>query len=304
MHALRAQLPEAEVVLVDNGAADARLAPLAASLGNIQLIAGHGNVGYARGNNIGVRVAKGTHVLIMNPDTRLTAVDADRLTALLADEPFGLVVPLHVEKDGTRQFHIAPGRHWFSEFIRDHIWGVLVPREWAVSSNRWSGSAQTKGAWVGGSIFLAHRGEFLRVGGLDERFFIYYEDRELSDRYRAAGFPIRPNGCLVATHSAGGAFEGDDTNIRGMTWAVLGFVQYTYLRDGPISARAARGLLLASYRVIGGALLALSRLARGRLGRLTRKGQQLLDIRRSVTEPFLPEGGSNCYPNARSRSPA
>lgn len=137
------------------------------------------------------------------------------------------------------------------------------------------------------------------MGGLDERFFIYYEDRDLSDRYRSAGLPIKTNACVVASHSGGGAFQDDDKNILGLTWALLGWLQYTYLHDGPVAARAARGLLLASYGIIGGGLLALSRVSSGRVRRLRRKGEQMLELRRSVTEPVLPDAATDCYPDAR-----
>lgn len=297
--ALRAELPEAEVVLVDNGADDTRLAEVAAKLPNSQLIAGHGNVGYARGNNLGARMAKGTHILIMNPDTRIVSIDTQQLTEVLGDVPFGLVTPLHIEENGARRFHIAPGRNWFRELIAQHIWELLRAREWRGGGSRWSGSMDVRNPWVGGSIFLARRDEFLRMGGLDERFFIYYEDRDLSDRYRSAGLPIRMNSCVTATHMGGGAFQDDDKNIRGLTWTLLGWLQYTHLHDGPVAARAARRFLFVSYGVIGAGLLAVSRIRCGRSGRLRRKGEQMFELRRSITAPYLPDAAADCYPDAR-----
>lgn len=297
--ALRAQLPEAEIVLVDNGADDTRLAEVATKLPNSQLIAGHGNVGYARGNNLGARMASGTHILIMNPDTRIVSIDTQQLAEMLGDVPFGLVTPLHIEEDGARRFHIALGRTWFGELCATHIWAILRSREWTGGRSRWTGSMDVRNPWVGGSIFLARRDEFLRMGGLDERFFIYYEDRDLSDRYRSAGLPIRMNACVTAAHMGGGAFQDDDKNIRRLTWGLLGWLQYTYLRDGPAAAHAARRLLFASYRVIGGGLLAASRIPSGRSGRLQRKGEQLFELRRSVTAPYLPDAAADCYPDAR-----
>src|SRR3954452_11934146 len=88
--ALRAGLPDCEIVLVDNGESDERLGTLDREIGNAKLVRGHGNVGYGRANNLGIAAASGTHVLVVNPDAQLVSADRAQLTRLLVNEPFGI----------------------------------------------------------------------------------------------------------------------------------------------------------------------------------------------------------------------
>lgn len=60
-----------EVIVVDNGSTDGTV-DIIRSFGEVRLISGHGNVGYGAANNIGVEVARGDYVVILNPDTIVT----------------------------------------------------------------------------------------------------------------------------------------------------------------------------------------------------------------------------------------
>ena len=93
------------VVLVDNGnSADTRKAVdgLAAADDRLRILRGHGNVGFARGCNLGAKASTGSHVLLLNPDCVLRPGVVARGLQVLADNPGTGALTVRVENtDGT-----------------------------------------------------------------------------------------------------------------------------------------------------------------------------------------------------------
>jgi N-acetylglucosaminyl-diphospho-decaprenol L-rhamnosyltransferase len=293
---LRHGLPDCEIVLVDNGRSEDRLRALVDRFDNLRWVHGHGNVGYGRGNNIGVAAASGTHVMIVNPDTRLVSADHAQLAKLLGCEPFGIAAPMHLDEDGEQRYHVYPGDNWLVHFFAGQILAPLYPRELA-GRERLS-SPEKDGAWIGGSFVLFRADEFTALGGFDERFFLYYEDRDITDRYRKAGLPVRTDPSLVAAHAGGGAFASEEAGILRSVWRILGWVQYVHIWDGHRPAAAVLRMLLAAYGGIAALLLAVSR-RRSSAGRLQRKGRELAAVRRNVlgARSLLPDVAADSYPD-------
>ncbi|HET7729194.1 MAG TPA: glycosyltransferase [Usitatibacter sp.] len=187
-------LGEVALHVVDNSPADAKgeaagaLAAWPAQAGSIELLAGHGNLGYGRANNLVLPRLRSELHLVMNPDVEL---DADALRAALqalADHPeFGLVAPSVRGEDGAPQYlckrypsvwvlflrGFAPPalRRRFSHAIeyyemRDVIGDRVVPGVPLAS----------------GCFMLARTALFVKLGGFDPRFFMYFEDYDLSMR--------------------------------------------------------------------------------------------------------------------------
>src|SRR5829696_1255573 len=85
---LRDALPRAEIVVVDNRSRDETLRVVRATAPQARVIANTDNLGFGRACNTGAAAARGSHVLFLNPDVVLTAIQRDRLPELLAAEPF------------------------------------------------------------------------------------------------------------------------------------------------------------------------------------------------------------------------
>jgi GT2 family glycosyltransferase len=106
----RGALSEARVLVVDNGPQEFRgalepaMAAWPAQAGSLELVSGHGNVGYGRANNIALeRVDSGVH-LVMNPDVELDPPALAEALAALAEHPdVGLVAPAAYGEDGRMQ---------------------------------------------------------------------------------------------------------------------------------------------------------------------------------------------------------
>src|SRR4051812_47781381 len=199
--ALRAGMPDCEIVLVDNGESEDRLGALDQEIGNAKMVRGHGNVGYGRANNLGIAAASGTHVLVVNPDAQLVSADGPQLQRLLASDPFGIVAPFHVQADGSRDYHVNPGDSWLAHLLTAQVLAPLQPRE--LGSRKRHVAPSADGAWVGGSFVLFRKDEVEGVGGFAERDFLSYHDRDNTDRHPPAGRPARADPPPAAPHGRG-----------------------------------------------------------------------------------------------------
>jgi N-acetylglucosaminyl-diphospho-decaprenol L-rhamnosyltransferase len=267
---VRAALPEAEVVVVDNASRDDTASETRAVAPRARVIETGENVGFGRACNAGAEAAGGSHVLFLNPDVVVTAVDRERLHELLDTRPFGLLAPTFEGEGDQRQAENS----WANEYVA-YTFATLRPSEWRPRVWRFRG---TKARWVSGAMLLVSRDEFLGLGGFDPRFFLYYEDRDLSHRYRDANLPIRTTGAIRGRHTRSSSSASDGLRAGPMAWSLLGWIQYMCIHEGePKAVRAARATLI-TLRVLRLGMRALAALQWGRAQRKARQLDELLQL--------------------------
>jgi GT2 family glycosyltransferase len=211
-------------------------------------------------------------VLFLNPDVVVTAVRQRRLDALLATRPLGLVAPdLEGEVDRRRAEN-----SWTRDFFA-HTLETFRPREW----RRPGGRHSADDAWVSGAMLLVSREEFLKLGGFDPRFFLYYEDRDLSRRYRNANLPVRTTEAISGRHAPGTSSASDGLRAGPMAWSLLGWIQYICIHHGERTAWRAARATLTTLRVLR---LAAHVLASLPWARARRKARQLDEVLSVLTE--------------------
>jgi N-acetylglucosaminyl-diphospho-decaprenol L-rhamnosyltransferase len=264
-------LPHAEIVVVDNGSRDETVHAIRAAAPEARVIENDENVGFGRACNAGAEAARGSHVLFLNPDIVVTAVRQHRLRELLTTRPFGLVAP-DLEGEVDRRRAENP---WTREFLA-HTLEVFRPREWQRPSRR----HRVEDAWVSGAMLLASREEFLELGGFDPRFFLYYEDRDLSRRYRTASL-VRATEAISGRHAPGTSSASDGQRAEPMAWSLLGWIQHICIHDGEGTARRAARATLTTLRVLRLAAHALASLP---WARARRKARQLDELFRVLAE--------------------
>jgi N-acetylglucosaminyl-diphospho-decaprenol L-rhamnosyltransferase len=213
--AVARSLPDAERLVVDNASADASRT-IAESHG-ATVIALEENLGFGRACNVGAQRAGHEHVLFLNPDVAICSASADRLLELTAAPAFGLLVP-----SSTSTSFIFSERSWTRETLFLAL-RALRPRELPSTARALHGG---RPAWASGAALLVRRSEFLGIGGFDPRYFLYYEDRDLSWKYRQHGLPLGLTVALVADHVGGGSSEVDDRRSNIGAFAILGWIQY------------------------------------------------------------------------------
>jgi GT2 family glycosyltransferase len=222
------ELSEATLFLVDNGppefaqALREAAAAWPAELGTASTIAGHGNVGYGRANNLALARADSEFHLVLNPDVE---VDADALRAgiasLRANAGVGLLAPAAYSPGGDREYlckrlpsvWVLFLRGFAPAFLRRRFEGDLARYEMRDAI----GNAYREGVPLASGCFLLARTELLkRIGGFDPAFFMYFEDYDLSVRIaREAAIAYEPSARIVH-HGGDAARKG----LRHVAWFI------------------------------------------------------------------------------------
>ena len=180
--------------IVDNGPAEARAALDAAlaawdsNAGELTVHSGHGNVGYGRGNNIVLPLLDSDVHLVMNPDVELDpAALSAALAALDAHPEVGLVAPSVRGDDGACQFLCKRYPSVWVLFLRG-----FAPRRVRSRFERAVADYEMRDVigerfvaqvpLASGCFMLVRTPLFAKLGGFDPRFFMYFEDYDLSLR--------------------------------------------------------------------------------------------------------------------------
>lgn len=189
----------AEIVIADNRSPWDRHIGRLRRMDGVSLRRWRHNGGYARAVNEGCRLSRGDWFLLLNPDVTPEpgfldgiAGAVNRLTS--ADARVGIVGFQLLNADGTVQmsageFPSLPGT----------LLGLLRPR--ALRKYRsCADRGRRRVAWVTGCCLLINRECLRDLGGLDEDFFLYYEDVDFCRRARARGWSVWFEPSLRAVH--------------------------------------------------------------------------------------------------------
>jgi GT2 family glycosyltransferase len=182
-----------DVIVVDNASADGTPALVRQRWPHVTVLDAGGNLGFARGNNLGIRATAGELVLLLNPDAIPAEGSIDRLVAVLDAMP-GVTIAGPRIVDDTGRAELSFGRMIgpFAELrqkvlTRGHVhrWPMIAAHVEHVSRT------PSFPDWVSGACLLIRRSALERAGLLDERFFLYTEDVDLCATVRAQGGGVR-----------------------------------------------------------------------------------------------------------------
>jgi len=184
-----------EFVIIDNGSPPEeaeRLRALGRTEARVVLQQGHGNVGFARGANMGAETARGEYIVFLNPDANLQPGCVGALVATFENQPVPTVVGARVmNTDGTEQ---RGGR-------RGEVTPVTTVLSFGHLTARFRGLAKFEihrehealpdeavpVPTISGACFALRREDFELLGGFDEGYFLHVEDIDLCWRARQAG---------------------------------------------------------------------------------------------------------------------
>jgi GT2 family glycosyltransferase len=243
---------DAEVVLVDNASADGTAAAVRESHPWVRLIASSANLGFAAANNLAARHAGGRHLLLLNPDAMPAPGALQRGVELMDRHPqAGLGGGELRGADGSRQ----PSARMFPT-LRDEFFTLagLAARHpgsrlFARLDRRWADPEQpARVDWIPGAFAFVPAAVWRRLGGFDERFFMYYEEVDLCRRMRDAGLQVHYWPELKATH-IGGASARTVANARVSrsgsqleSWRMRSALLYYRKQHGALAAALVHGL--------------------------------------------------------------
>jgi GT2 family glycosyltransferase len=260
-----------EVIVVDNLSDDDSVAAARAAFADAIVLAEPKNGGFAYGVNRGLERAHGRWVLLLNTDAEASWTEIERFLAAADRHPdaavFGpRVVDEHGQPQRTTWRRHLP-RHALTEAL---FLDALFPERAPV--------ADTEIDCVSGCVFLIRRSMLERIGGLDERFWMYYEEEDFCERVREAGSHVRwlPEATFVHFGGVSANLAAEKTFLAYFESRLL----YHAMWHGRLQTEWVRACLLVghSLRLIGWCGLALLgrrhrvRQYRKLVGRLLRPG--------------------------------
>lgn len=195
-----------EVIVIDNGSSDGSTEMIETDYQNVTLIRNQSNSGFSAANNQGLAVASGEHVFFLNPDTELLPGCIEQLKQFLdQNHNIGAIGPktfidstlvlevcslkLLTPRRATLLFTHLPFPSRYAEL--ESIWNLDL--------KLWQTQTPCIVEGIGGAGFYMRKSLALELGGMDERFFMGYEDTDLSAAIRARGLNIAiiPNAQMI-----------------------------------------------------------------------------------------------------------
>jgi len=198
-----------EVIVVDSASSDDTPVMVKAEFPAVRLLEQIENVGYTRGNNIGLAVATGRYLLLLNPDTTVLDDAIALMGAYLDAHPgVGIIGPQTLNSDGTHQpsrWRFPSRRLAFLEtaWLRPYAARLLADYEYAGVHPE-----STHGAdWVQGSCLMARREVYDQIGGLDTGYVMFFEELDWCKRAADAGFKTAYLGAARIVHYGGASTD-------------------------------------------------------------------------------------------------
>ncbi|MBD2411632.1 glycosyltransferase [Nostoc calcicola FACHB-389] len=179
-----------EIILVDNNSQDSSVSIVDDKFPNIKLIKLPENVGFGAGNNVGAKVAKGNFLFLLNTDTILTSNILPHLIELMsANLDVGVIGTKLLFPDGSFQVSFSPKIGIKGEMEAKKIHDNAQNKNKLKIIEQNFKEIKEVDIVVGAALFI-RADLFNLLGGFDEKFFMYFEESDLCQRVRNAGYKI------------------------------------------------------------------------------------------------------------------
>lgn len=183
-----------EIIVVDNASSDGTPELVAEQFPEVGLIRNSENLGFAKGNNVGMNLSHGEYIALINSDVNVQRDCLRKMADYLQQNPsVGMLGPRMLRPDGSvgRSYMRFPSlANWFcralaldSLFRRRRWFGGFLMTDF---DHRKTAEVDVLNGW----FWMIRRSAWLQVGPLDEGFFMYGEDIDWCQRFHQAGWRV------------------------------------------------------------------------------------------------------------------
>jgi N-acetylglucosaminyl-diphospho-decaprenol L-rhamnosyltransferase len=254
-----------EVIVVDNDSIDGTPDRIRQGFPEVRVISLRENVGFARGNNIGIAAASGRYLLLMNADAWPAEGGIDALVACSERSPRTAIVgPRLLNEDGSLQRSVRGFPTLWRLATEYFFLRKLAPRSRALNAFYAGGfdhDREREVDWVKGAVLLVRRDAIEDAGAFDPAFFIFSDEVDLCYRFRVAGWSTRFDPAAEFWHIGGVSTAPQWSRLQ--CELLRGHLRYFSKHRGRRYAESARRLLMVALSLRG----AMFRGERGRLYR-------------------------------------
>lgn len=198
-----------EVILVDNASSDESVTFTREHFPEVKIVQNDKNYMYARGNNEGIKVARGEILCLINNDVKVDPGFLEPVVqTFLSDEEVVACQPKILDLQLPEQFEYAGAAGGFIDrygypFLRGRLF-------FTVEEDRGQYDADINLFWASGACLFLRRNALGQIGLLDEDFILHMEEIDLCWRIHLAGKLIRYVSESLVWHKGGGTMSADD----------------------------------------------------------------------------------------------
>lgn len=173
-----------EVIVMDNASKNAEAETIAQRFPHVKIIKSAENVGFAGGNNIGIREARGKYIFLINNDTYFKDFNIDALIERMEQSPdIAIVCPKIRFAWGSNPIQFAGYTSLSTITVRNHAIGFGEE-----DHGQYNTAHPTP--YAHGAAMLIKREALEKVGFMPECYFLYYEELDWSMMFTRAGYQI------------------------------------------------------------------------------------------------------------------
>lgn len=195
------QIFKLSIILIDNGSQDESVELIRKKFPHLKIIENKKNLGFAGGNNVGIKYAlrkSADFILLLNNDTEVYSDFLIQLIKVMRkDKNVGIAGPVIEHKVKNKTFYDYGGKINFK-----------LARAYHINKRTYQKTKPIERDFVSGCCMLIKKEVFEKVGFLDERYFLYLEDVDFCVRVKKVGYKIWMVPAVKIFHYGG--VSGDD----------------------------------------------------------------------------------------------
>lgn len=173
-----------EIIIVDNDSKDNSCNNIEEDFNNVKIIYSNENLGFSKGNNLGIKEAKGDYILLLNPDTLILNNAIDKAFKKIKEyNSKKLLMGIRL-LNGDRTLQLSSCK--FFNMTNSIFSSYVFSKDEHYKTH--------ESDWVMGAFMLINKDFYNEVGGLNEEYFMYSEDMELC-------YKVKKNGGKVIFYS-------------------------------------------------------------------------------------------------------
>jgi len=175
--------------------------------------------GFAANHNTAFLASKGAYFCVLNPDARLPQDPFPQLLSGLKDPDIGVIAPRVIDPEGRIEDNAR--RFPTLRNLCGKALGISAKLDYPKTFE------PLEPDWVAGMFMLFKAEAFRKVGGFDERYFLYYEDVDICARLRAMGLHIRVDPMITVIHDAR---RESHRNPAYLAWHLQSMLRFLFTR--------------------------------------------------------------------------
>lgn len=233
----------AEIIVIDNHSEDQSAAWVKQYFPEVKLIENPVNSGFSKGNNVGFKQAKGKYICLLNPDTFVGEDTFNRVYAFAEEKQDAGIIGVKLI-DGCGNFLPESKRNLPTP-------KVALEKILQIEKNYYSALSENEIGKIDvlvGAFMWMHRERYEEVGKLDEDYFMYGEDIDLSYKFLKAGYQNYYLGSESIIHYKGESTTRDKVYRQRFYGAMQIFYEKHFSKGKGIQLLVKHGLKLASLK--------------------------------------------------------